>query len=131
MSRWRVSAKLALCGTGRQQDAHVILWRHDRRPDLRARDTDPEILTCLRHRPIMNISSDDPIWIADDLVLHSLRPSFEDDNFVKLLPLRLVHVHHHDAGFRFMSRCEMLLNKRLAGNRERVVIGASIAPILR
>lgn len=85
---------------GDKEDTNVVVGRHDRCASFRARHAHAEILASLRHRPRADIAAHNAIRVADDLALVALRPSFEDDNLIELLALRLVHVHHDDTRLR-------------------------------
>ena len=117
--------------SGPEQHADVVAWRHYRRSRLGTGYAYSEILARLRHRSIVHIAGNNAIWICHDLAPDALGPSFEYDDFVELLPLCLVHIHHNDSRLWFVRRREMLLDKRLPNDREGVAISACVTPILR
>jgi hypothetical protein len=73
-----------------------------------ARDADPEVLAGLIVNFVSRVAAHDPVEIRNDLALLKARPSFEDDDLVELLTLRLVHVHHDDTCLWLGVRGEML-----------------------
>lgn len=99
-----------------QKNTRVDLGCEDSRAALRARDTDAQVLSRLTKILVSRIAAHDPVWIGYNLPFNNDGPTLENDDFVKLLPLRFVHVHDNDASFGSPSRGKVLLHKSAADN---------------